>query len=308
MVKMLKQNKIVFNATVLGAGHIKENKPCQDYSDSWQLKNSDAVILVVCDGHGGDVYVRSDVGSRLAGEIALKCVKTIIQSKDLDWICGHKGAVASCDAEECREQRIGIYEQNAVFHALFKTIYDRWEYAIGEDVKANPFTEQEKECLGDKGIVEAYGTTLMVYAQTRRYWLAFQIGDGRMLACDAEGDWKQIVPWDDDCFLNHTTSLCSPNSVSRFRYAFDGTASNPVSVFCCSDGVEDSYGDYDVAPEHLRNYFDSLAKVFVKEGKEVTLERLKVFLPKLSQAGSKDDMSIAGFVDTKVFGNIRSYE
>jgi hypothetical protein len=33
-----------------------------------------------------------------------------------------------------------------------------------------------------------------------------------------------------------------------------------------------------------------------------------VFLPKLSQAGSKDDMSIAGFVDTKVFGNIRSYE
>ena len=66
--------------------------------------------------------------------------------------------------------------------------------------------------------------------------------------------------------------------------------------------------DYDVAPEHLRNYFDSLAKVFVKEGKEVTLERLKVFLPKLSQAGSKDDMSIAGFVDTKVFGNIRSYE
>ena len=298
---MLKQNKIVFNTTALGAGHIKENKPCQDYSVSWQSKNSDAVVLVVCDGHGGDTYVRSDVGSRLAGEIALKCVKTMILSKDLDWICGYKGAVASCDAEECREQRLGIHEQNAVFQALFKTIYDRWEHAVEEDVKANPFTEQEKTCIGDKSFVKAYGTTLMVYAQTRRYWFAFQIGDGRILACDVDGDWRQIVPWDEDCFLNHTTSLCSQNPVSRFRYAFDGTCSNPVALFCCSDGVEDSYGDYDLAPEHLHSYFDSLTKVFVKEGKEVTLERLKEFLPKLSQAGSKDDMSIAGIVDLKAF-------
>ena len=298
---MREQSKMVFNATALGAGHIKENKPCQDYSVSWQAKNSDAVVLVVCDGHGGDTYVRSDVGSRLAGEIALKCVQMFFPSKDFDWICGHKGAVVSCEAEEYRAQRIGIHEQNAVFQALFRTIYDRWEYAIEEDAKKNPFTEEEKKRLGDKSLVKAYGTTLMVYAQTERFWFAFQIGDGRMVACDADGVWRQIVPWDEDCFLNHTTSLCTPNPVSRFRYAFDGTGSKPMAVFCCSDGVEDSFGDYEVAPERLHGYFDSLAEVFVKDGKALTLERLNEFLPRLSEAGSKDDMSIAGFLYPRAF-------
>jgi hypothetical protein len=60
--------------------------------------------------------------------------------------------------------------------------------------------------------------------------------------------------------------------------------------------VEDSFGDYDLAPERLHGYFDSLAEVFVKDGKALTLERLNEFLPRLSEAGSKDDMSIAGFL------------
>ncbi len=291
------RDRIVFNATALGAGHLKADKPCQDYSASWQSKDSDAVVLVVCDGHGGEAYVRSHVGSRLAGEIALMCVKVILTSRDIDWICGYKGAVASCDDEEFRWQRVGIHEQNAVFRALFSTIYDRWECAVHKDAEANPFTLEEMERLGDTDLVKAYGTTLMVYAQARQFWFAFQIGDGRMLACDMGGNWGQIVPWDDDCFLNYTTSLCGSDPVSKFRYAFDGTGSNPVAVFCCSDGVEDSYGDYGMEPERLHGYFESLAKVFVRDGKSITLERLKEFLPVLSQAGSKDDMSIAGYVD-----------
>ena len=293
--------KIVFNVTTTGAGHLKKNKPCQDYSLSWLSKKTDAVILVVCDGHGGNTYLRSDVGAKLAGEIAMKCVRMFFQSGDSDWICGYKGAVASCDAEEYRGQRIGIHEQNAVFEALFKDIYNKWKHAVEEEAWANPFSEQEKMRLEGKSLVTAYGTTLMVYAQSKRFWFAFQIGDGRMVVQDAEDNWKQPVPWDKDCFLNNTTSLCCPNPISKFRYAFDGTGSNPAAVFCCSDGVEDSYGDYELAPEGLHNYLHSLAKVFAKDGKVVTLERLKEFLPKLSEAGSKDDMSIAGCILSEKF-------
>ena len=36
----------------------------------------------------------------------------------------------------------------------------------------------------------------------------------------------------------------------------------------------------------------------MRDGKDATLQRLEDFLPKLSAAASKDDMSIAGYINT----------
>ena len=118
-----------------------------------------------------------------------------------------------------------------------------------------------------------------------------------MLAADESLHWKQLVPWDDNCFLNQTTSLCNTNPLPMFRYAFDGTGNFPAAVFCCSDGIEDSWGDYEVAPHMLHDYFTALATYFIREGKEATLDNLSEFLPKLSAAASKDDMSLAGYIN-----------
>jgi serine/threonine protein phosphatase PrpC len=89
--------KIVFATSVLGASHIRENKPCQDYSIAWQSKDSGSVVLIVCDGHGSDTYVRSDVGSRLAAQITLEAVKEFVPRKghtpNPEWIVGQKGQV-----------------------------------------------------------------------------------------------------------------------------------------------------------------------------------------------------------------------
>lgn len=41
--------KIVFNVTTLGASHIKDSRPCQDYSISWEDGNSGAAAIIVCD-------------------------------------------------------------------------------------------------------------------------------------------------------------------------------------------------------------------------------------------------------------------
>ena len=286
---------IVFATSVLGAGHIRDNKPCQDYSIAWQPKDSGAVVLIVCDGHGGDTYVRSHVGSRLAAEITLEAVKEFIPVEgyhpDPEWIVG-------CQGEVHAHEQVGFGRgENKIFEALFETIYRRWLDAIEEDAQENPFTEYERECLGERKLVKAYGTTLMAYVQTRDYWFAFQIGDGRMLAADENLQWKQLVPWDENCFLNQTTSLCNTHPLPMFRYAFDGTGSFPAAVFCCSDGIEDSWGDYEVAPHQLHDYFSALAKYFIKEGKDLTLDRLSEFLPKLSAAASKDDMSLAGYIN-----------
>ena len=287
--------KIVFATSVLGASHIRENKPCQDYSIAWQSEDSGAVVLIVCDGHGSDTYVRSNVGSRLAAEITLAAVKEFVPYEgripDPEWILGLQGKVKA-------HEEVGFGKgEGKVFEALFETIYRRWLEAIEEDSRNNPFSEEEQECLGGKKLAKAYGTTLMAYVQTRDYWFAFQIGDGRMLAADENLQWKQLVPWDENCFLNQTTSLCNTHPLPMFRYAFDGTGSFPAAVFCCSDGIEDSWGDYEVAPHQLHDYFSALAKYFIKEGKDSTLDRLSEFLPKLSAAASKDDMSLAGYIN-----------
>ena len=321
---------MVFNTSILGASHVKDNKPCQDYSVAWQSEEDGAVVLIVCDGHGSDTYVRSDVGSRLAGEIALEAVKRFILPlgdirPDSDWIAGVQGAVTARESDvltrysealpraeedmtdtdwmryrqrlEFRGQVKGIYEQDAIFQALFSSIYEKWLEAIHQDARQNPFTEEELSRLGKHKLVKAYGTTLMTYVQARDFWFAFHIGDGRMLSLGENQEWKQIVPWDCNCFQNQTTSLCNTDPVPMFRYAFDGTGTFPKAVFCCSDGIEDSYGDYDVAPERLHNYFSGLLSVFVHEGKESTMCKLEEFLPKLSAVASKDDMSIAGVIN-----------
>jgi hypothetical protein len=148
----------------------------------------------------------------------------------------------------------------------------------------------------------------MSYVQTPDYWFAFQIGDGWMLAADENLQWRQLVPWDEVCFLNQTTSLCNTNPLPMFRYAFDGTGTFPAAVFCCSDGVEDSWGDYDVAPHRLHEYFTGLAKVFIRDGRNATLDRLTDFLPKLSAAASKDDMSIAGYINKTEIKSEETYQ
>ena len=63
----------VFHKSVKGASHIASGKPCQDYSLSYN--ENGLQIVVVCDGHGGNTYFRSDVGSKLAAEVTVELLK-----------------------------------------------------------------------------------------------------------------------------------------------------------------------------------------------------------------------------------------
>lgn len=321
---------LVFATSIIGAGHIKTGKPCQDFSIAWQSEDKRSLAIIVCDGHGGDTYVRSDVGAKLAAEAALSTIKELIAG-DPDWILGKKGAVTAREADESLRYNTAvpgnlanlpetdqlrytqrctfvrqvrdIGEQDAIFEKLFRTIYEKWFDAIEKDENEKPFDNAEKEALGTRKIVKAYGSTLMAYVQTPLYWFAFHIGDGRVLACNRKIEWKQLVPWDTNCFLNYTTSLCNTNPVPSFRYAFDATGNFPSAVFCCSDGIEDSWGDYEVAPKGLHDYYSKLIRVFHEDGKDSTMQKLEEFLPKLSEKGSKDDMSLAGYINLKAIAN-----
>lgn len=323
-MNMENNKEIVFAISKVGASHLPKSMPCQDYS--LKCEDEDVQLIIVCDGHGSKTYVRSNVGSRLAGEITKETLlnfvgntshilfrnrKGAVTARPESWDDNLWGASPNKTIEAMTETEQENYEQNklffeqvkdirdidSVFKLLFEEICMKWGEAIKKDSEDNPFTAEEKEALGNHRIEKAYGSTLMAFVKTPHYWFAFHIGDGRLITIDRHLDMVQPVPWDCNCFQNYTTSLCNTEPVKLFRYAFDGTGQFPAAVFCCSDGIEDSYGDYEIDPKKLHGFYRGLLDQFVKVGEETTLKNIENFLPVLSEKGSRDDMSLAAIIN-----------
>lgn len=319
---MTNHNIKVFAVSRLGASHIKSGKPCQDYSLKWENDNGQCQIVIVADGHGGSTYVRSDTGSRLLSEITLANLQSFVTSPyTISLLSGKKGKVTArpdgprrmpLRPEDRSEQQIELLKQDREFaqqvsaltdvdntmQQLFRVIHGQWTEAIIKDSELRPFTNEEKAALGNNRIAKAYGSTLMAFVRTPIYWLAFHLGDGKMVAADNYGLWSEPVPWDCNCFLNITTSICQSNPLPSFRYAFDGTGNFPAAVFLGSDGIDDSW----CTTQNLHNFYTSLLEIFHSDEEEHkdfnnTVEELAEYLSALSEKGSRDDMSVAGIID-----------
>lgn len=313
-------NIFTFNKSVKGSSHDASGKPCQDYS--LEKTFDGGCILIVCDGHGGDTYVRSDVGSRLAAEITCEIILEFVNTVPKTLFLDQSGSLTACPASNPLVDKSGkkveftsltesqqeialqiksysdniknVANQDIFFRKLFEAIYTRWIDAIYDDVKQNPFSEKEKIALGNHKLEKAYGSTLMAYVQTPLYWFAFHIGDGKIWTCDKEVNWIEPVPWDCACFLNITTSLCDRNPIPEFRYAFDGTGKFPSAVFLSSDGIDDSF----ITAENLQRFYTQTLDIFINsDNRSQTVSDLEEHLSKISKKGSHDDMSISALIN-----------
>lgn len=310
---------ITFYTQAKGSSHISSGKPCQDSGDSYQKDG--IYIAIVCDGHGGESYVRSDRGSKLATEIAKEKILSFIAEIPPDVFSGKKGSVTSMptqnplidkdrnqvDISSLSESQIELIRQNHayihestknqeienLFRTLFSGIWESWKFAINVDAQESKFSKKEKEKLGSQRIEKAYGTTLMAAVRTPDYWFAFHIGDGKLLACNRLMEWFEPVPWDCNCFLNITTSLCDRSPVEEFRYAFDGTGDFPLAFTLGSDGIDDTF----IKTELIHKFYSQLLCVFNDRNKEEAEELLKKHLSELSKRGSHDDMSVAAIIE-----------
>lgn len=317
MNALTNDNIVVFNVTRLGASHIKHNKPCQDASYSWHNDDNTVQIAIVCDGHGGDTYVRSDRGAKIAAEIAAKYLRQMNDNSEVfgKLFFGKSGSVTARPInkrkvfdpknlseteliyqrqdELFRRQYLQNQEQDKVLQGFFEALWKEWLDTIHKDSENDPFTEYEKALLGENRIAKAYGCTLLAFLRTPYYWFAFQIGDGKMLSCDNTLTWKEPVPWDHNCFLNRTTSLCYSNPLPYFRYAYDGEGKFPMAVIMGSDGLDDSW----VSMANLQDFYTQTLRIFSEHGYENTLTELADYLSELSKKGSHDDMSMSGIID-----------
>ena len=148
-----------FHLSSQGASHIKKNKECQDASESFY--NENCAIAIVCDGHGGDDYVRSASGSAFACAVAKANILNFIENIDKDELVRH---------------------HQKLIHNLEASIISAWNEAVYAHYESHPFTESEIAVLSDrakrkylqeKRIESAYGTTLIAVACTENYCVEF---------------------------------------------------------------------------------------------------------------------------------------
>ena len=253
----------VFNATSRGASHIREGKPCQDYSASRSLGK--AAIAAVADGHGGAPHFRSDRGARFAVEEAVRCIQ--------GFICSNEA---------------GLSDSNGDLQTLCMHILKAWRDRVAEDLRSGSGKNNDAGCDASP-----YGTTLLAAAITKQYWFALHVGDGKCVVLDNDASPFQPVPWDDRCFLNRTTSMCDTETGGLFRHFYSEEL--PAAVFLGSDGIDDSFPVYE-NDQHISLFYKAIYTNFINEGITEGKKQLCEMLPLLTRKGSGDDVSIAGFL------------
>ena len=286
-------NIFAFSATETGYNHTRINKVCEDASDFYDDEKMH--ICVVADGHGSDNYPRTEFGSKFAVDAAIKNVIEFVNTAEKSQVIN--------DAENNFER----------MNQLAKSILRSWYESVEEDYNKKPFTEKELEKVSDKyknrylsenieerKVEKAYGCTLIIYVITDDYSFGMQIGDGKCVLIDENGQFLEPIPWDDDCQLNVTTSICDDDAIDEFRFYISDKM--PTAVFIGSDGIDDSYAN----EEELYALYRSILKIFIEHGDEVGKSEIREYLPVLTKRGSGDDVSMGLIINQKRAKSISS--
>lgn len=283
-----------FHSTVQGASHKKNNKICQDASGCGEveIEGKKAYFSVVCDGHGGSDYMRSNIGSELGVKVAGEYIVKFLQKATKNML--------NNDQHYGRQLRY-----------LSEMILKNWREAVKNHLDENPFTEDELAGVSEKAkkrytmleqekFYSAYGTTMIAAGYTEDYAFALHLGDGKCISVDKDGNFEQLVPWDENCFLNATTSMCDSSAINEFRYHYFKEA--PVAIFIASDGVDGCFANN----EKMYHFYKTFLFSICKDGFENSVKEVEDYLPRMSAKGSGDDISLAAIIDMSALEEIDS--
>lgn len=258
-----------FNISIQGFSHISKGLVCQDSSGFYC--NDDISIAVVADGHGSHKHFRSDIGSKMAVQIAINSVKDFIKDKT-----SFNEAIKN--------------NSNKVLTRIESNIVYNWNNSVNEHYNNNPVCEEEtaeisKDELSKISIESMYGSTLIVAAMTNQYWFGMQIGDGSCVSLYQDGETKLQIPSDDRLIANLTTSLCDCDAIHNFRHYYSDNM--PIALLVSTDGLSSSFFDENTFLTFNRRIISQMTNY------DFALESLKQHLYKRSKEGSYDDISIS---------------
>lgn len=213
-----------------GYSHEKRGAGAEDYASFFADPEGRYQIAVICDGHSDKNCFRSARGARYGCESAVEQL-----SKFFDLYCRQTG--------EGRVLPEGTVER------LKKSIKICWDRKVADDLQKEPMTSEELEPLSErvrniylegKSLSSIYGTTFLAVAVCDDFFLALHIGDGIILAADAEGVFYRPLPEDPKGETGSPASLCDTDLFARenaFRAIL--TKKIPLIATVSSDGIED---------------------------------------------------------------------
>ena len=270
------------SASVRGASHEKSGLANQD---AVRIKNpegpDDFFALAVADGHGSMRSFRSDRGSAMAAECALKELTRFVRRLGPD-----------APLSRVRNQASYLWPP-----ALLAS----WKAAVRADLAKEPFTQLEFAAFpepppqagpGEEWPIAAYlayGATLLTVAITNRFVFYSQLGDGDILTVLTDGAVARPLTRRHEYMANQTVSLCSHHAASEFQTRVDSLRGRaPALIMLSTDGYANCFGD-DTGFFKVGSDFLAYLRM---EGTDFVQEKLEAWLRQSSHDGSGDDITV----------------
>ena len=269
---------IFFTKTEVGYSHINTGKRCQDFSASYS--DEERTIVTACDGHGGNVYIRSHLGSKFASNAVIDVLREI--------------------------ERTAFYKakKEAVIENIRLNILCRWNALAEGHLAKNPIRMSEASGLTEpeilslrKNPIKAYGTTLNAAMILGTKLICVSIGDGGCFLVKGGVVTRAFAEDEDEPVANITYSLCQDDAFSHLLVSVHELSAYDGAVVC-TDGMINPY-------QNLTNFSTGLiapAIATLNVGKSKSLE---AFVSEVgTKLGTGDDVSLGIVVKDKLSSRI----
>ena len=265
---------IFFTKSEIGYSHVNTGKRCQDFSASYN--DEERTIVTACDGHGGNVYIRSHLGSKFASNAVIDVLREIEKN------AFHKA------------------KKKAVIENIRLNVLCRWNTLVEGHLAKNPLRMSEiSELTNDerlslrKNPTKAYGTTLNAAMILGTKLICVSIGDGGCFLVKGGIVTPAFAEDEDEPVANITYSLCQDDAFSHLLVSVHELSAYDGAVVC-TDGMINPY-------QNLSNFSTGLiapAIATLSVGKNKSLE---AFVSEVgTKLGTGDDVSLGIVVKDKL--------
>lgn len=263
-----------FTKTSIGYSHIKLGKPCQDFSACY--RDEERTVVTACDGHGGSMYIRSQLGSKFASDAVIKVFS------------------------ELKESDFSRYGEEEVAEKLRLQLLCSWNGMVEQSYSKEPIRKKERRQLSERetmqlkaNAVKAYGTTLNGAMILGDRLICASLGDGGVFLIKKGAIYAAFNEDDgEETVANITYSMCQEDAYKYLKTGiFDLT--DVDGVLLCTDGVVNPY-------RNLANFNQSFVQPVFALAMEEKFTKISDFVVKLgTQIGIGDDVSLGLLIKRK---------